>query len=458
MPDSATTLDAAAPPERAAPKFVHGSTARHVVVMTATASLGLMAIFVVDLLNLFYIARLGDTVLTAAVGYASTILFVTTSICIGLMIATGALCSRALGAGDRPLARRLAASSIFWMFAVTMAVALVSLPLIRPMLAALGAMGRTLDVAATYLTIATPTVPVMGLGMAFAGVLRSVGDARRAMYVTLSGAVVAAVLDPLLILFLGWGVPGAAVVLVFSRLVVAYVGYRGAVRLHDLVARPTLAAARADAPAIAAIAGPAVLANLATPVAAGYMTAVLSPFGDAAIAANAVMGRLVPVCFGAVFALSGAVGPILGQNLGAGRLDRVRRTLTDSFLLVTAYVVAVWVVLALARHGVVAVFGITDRGAAALVEFFCLFVAGSWVFHGLLFVANAAFNNLGFPLTSTGFNWGKATLGTVPFAMAGAAWWGAEGALAGQGVGAVLFGLAAVRAAYRAVGRLAVGD
>jgi Na+-driven multidrug efflux pump len=294
--------------------------------------------------------------------------------------------------------------------------------------------------------------------MAFAAVLRAVGDARRAMYVTLSGAAVAAVLDPLLILLFGWGVPGAAVALVFSRLALAVIGWLGAVRLHDLVARPTLTATLADAPPIARIAWPAVLANLATPVAAGYMTAVLSPFGDGAIAANAVMGRLVPVCFGVVFALSGAVGPILGQNLGARRLDRVRQALTDSFLLIAVYVLVVWLLLALARHGVVALFGIADVRAAALVEFFCLFIAGSWVFHGLLFVANAAFNNLGFPLLATGFNWGKATLGTVPFATAGAAWWGAEGALAGQGIGAVLFGVGGVWAAYRAVGRLAVGD
>ncbi len=50
-----------------AARFVTGSTLRHVVVMGATGSVGLMAIFVVDLLSLLYIARLGDPVLTAAV-------------------------------------------------------------------------------------------------------------------------------------------------------------------------------------------------------------------------------------------------------------------------------------------------------------------------------------------------------------------------------------------------------
>ena len=43
-----------------APKLTQGSIMRHVVVMTATGSIGLMAIFIVDFLNLFYIAMLGE--------------------------------------------------------------------------------------------------------------------------------------------------------------------------------------------------------------------------------------------------------------------------------------------------------------------------------------------------------------------------------------------------------------
>ncbi len=59
-------------------------------------------------LNLFYIAQLGEQELAAAIGYAGTVLFFLTSFGIGLSIAGTALVSRALGAGDRHKARRLA--------------------------------------------------------------------------------------------------------------------------------------------------------------------------------------------------------------------------------------------------------------------------------------------------------------------------------------------------------------
>ena len=102
-----------APAARAdAPVFTRGSTMRHVAVMTATGSIGLVAVFAVDFLSLFWVSRLGVQSLKAAVGYASQLQFLAMSVNIGFTIAISATVSRALGAGDRPRARRLAASGL----------------------------------------------------------------------------------------------------------------------------------------------------------------------------------------------------------------------------------------------------------------------------------------------------------------------------------------------------------
>ena len=80
-----------------------------------------------------------------------------------------------------------------------------------------------------------------------------------------------------------------------------------------------------------------------------------------------------------------------------------------------------------------------------------------WLFLGAIFVANAAFNNLGYPLLSMLFNWGRATLGTMLFVTIGAARFGPEGGYAGLIVGSALFGVGAVVAAYLITDRLAKG-
>jgi len=123
-------------------------------------------------------------------------------------------------------------------------------------------------------------------------------------------------------------------------------------------------------------------------------------------------------------------------------------------MLVTAvYTLIVAAALFFARHGIVDIFGASGEDAA-LVLIFCQFLAISYVFTGGLFVANAAFNNLGYPLLSTLFNWGKATLGTIPFVWAGARLGGAEGALAGFAIGAVPFGIAALIVCRQIIDRL----
>ena len=96
---------------------------------------------------------------------------------------------------------------------------------------------------------------------------------------------------------------------------------------------------------IMTIAGPAVLTNLATPIGSGFVLRTMSQFGDSAVAGAAIMGRITPVAFAAVFALSGAVGPIVGQNAGAGLYDRVRSTLRNALVFNVVYVALVWLIL-----------------------------------------------------------------------------------------------------------------
>ena len=165
---------------------------RHVAVMTVTGGVGLMSLFLVDVANLFYISMLGQAELAAAIGFAGTVQFFMISVSIGLSIAATATVSRALGAGDTAGARRLAASSMLILVAVLGLVAALVWLNRRTALELIGATGETLEIADGFLAIVLPSMPFLGVGMVSGGLLRSVGDARRAMYVTLTGGLFAA--------------------------------------------------------------------------------------------------------------------------------------------------------------------------------------------------------------------------------------------------------------------------
>lgn len=436
-----------------AARLVTGSTLGHVIRMTAAGSIGLVAVFAVDALNLFYITLLAQPELTAALGYATTLLFLATSMSIGLSIAATALTSRALGRGQHAQARQIAGASLLIVGVCMALLALVSYPLLEPAMHLLGARGQTAERAVTLMRMVLPSWPLLGLGMCLAGLLRATGDARRSMLVTLGAAATALVMDPLLILGLGLELHGVAIATVIVRLAMVAIGLHGLWRVHHLVAKPHATLVLRELAPFMAIAMPAVLTQIATPVGNAFVTHAISSFGDEAVAGWTVVQRIIPVAFGVLFALSGAIGPIIGQNFGALRFDRVASTVRDALKVTLIYVVAVWALLALGSGWIANIFQATGL-AHEVIVFFCVFVAGSFLFNGALFVANAAFNNLGFAFYSAALNWGRSTLGVIPFIWLGQSWFGVKGVLAGYGLGVIAFGLFGIWWCFLVVGKM----
>jgi putative MATE family efflux protein len=421
-------------------KFVSGSTMRHVLVMTSTASIGLATLFLVDLADIYFLSLLNQVEITSAIGFAGTIVFFTTSITIGLMIAMGALVSRALGERRVQRARRYSTNILVYGLILTSLAAIILWPFIPDLLTMLGATGQTHVYAEAYLKIVVASLPAIGVGMSIAGVLRGIGDAKRSMYVTLIGAIVNAILDPILIFGFNMGIEGAAWATVVSRIVILFYGFYAVIYVHKLLAPFHIKLFMMQVRKISNIAVPAILTNIATPIGAAYITFSIAQFGDSAVAGYSIIIRLSHVMFCGIFALSGAVGPILGQNLGAQKFDRIKMVFQDSFLFIGIYVVTVSLILFAGSSFVVSAFK-ASGDASDIIIFYCTWIAASFFFSGATFVANAAFNNLGKPIYSTLTNFGRATIGTVPFAYYGAMWYGAKGVLVGQAIGAILFGL-----------------
>ncbi|WP_394147896.1 MATE family efflux transporter [Shewanella atlantica] len=436
-------------------KFVHGSIMRHILVMSSTAAVGISALFVVDLIDIFFLSLLGEQELAAAVGYAGTISFFTTSIGIGLSIALGALVSRAIGAKDIALARRLLLNSAVVTLLVTLFVSAVVTYFIPEVLALVGASGHTAELAAGYLYILVPSLPLICLAMALGAALRAVGDAKLSMMSTLAGGGVNLVFDPIFIFALGMGIEGAAVASVLARTAVLVIAARGVIVKHKLFGKFDFTDFKADLRPIFAIAAPAMLTNVATPIGNAVVTRAIADFGDGYVAGWAVLGRLIPVSFGMIFALSGAIGPIVGQNYGAHEFDRVRQCLTKALQFCILYVIGVSMILMLLQEQIVLMFDMSGD-SADIIRFFCTYIAVFFIFSGALFVANASFNNLGKPKYSTFFNVGKATVGTIPFVYFGAMFGGVYGVLIGQVIGAIIFALFGVITAFRLIEKVEI--
>ena len=437
--------------------FLTGSLTRHIIVMSLTSAVGLLAIFLVDVVDMLFISMLGVEELAAAVGFAGTILFLTTSICIGMAIAGGALVARALGEGDTERASEVLTHVLTVGVLFAIAFATLIIVNLEDLMILIGATGETRRLAMSYLRILLPNMPILMIGIVGSAALRSHGAGRLSMQVTLVGGGVNAALDPIFIFALGWDLDGAAIASLLSRFAMAGTALWYLQSRFGGFAGLSLAALGRDLRRISAIAVPAMLANIAAPVGGAYVVRATAEYGEAAVAGMAIIGRVTPIAFALIFAMSGAIGPIIGQNFGAERHDRVRAAYNASIVLIVAYVIPVVVVLFLVRGWLADLFGATGE-ARDLVFLFCGPLSLLWIFNGVIFIGNASYNNLGHPFYSTWINWVRNTLGIVPFVWVGAMFWGAEGVLIGQMAGGVPVAIASFVLAERLMRKAEAGE
>lgn len=418
-------------------KFTQGSIFRHINVMTLSGTVGLVALFLVDLADMYFLSLLGQVEINAAIGYAGSILFFTLSLGIGLSIGCSALVAQVVGKADKDSAKRQITHILLAIVVTTIPTIAVLLLCMDQILNWLGASGTAKDLAIAYMAIILPSMPVMAVAMACGGVLRALGEAKNAMNVTLIAAVVNAVLDPVFIFVLDWEIRGAALATVCARFAMAGFGLWLILKHHQLLGKIQMPKLTGDIKRYFAIAFPAILTNLSTPIGLAYITYVMAGFGDEAVAGQAIVGRLQPVAFAGLFALSGAVGPIAAQNLGAQQFPRIFETLHKSVIFVLVYCGVACGLLLIATPWLISAFKVSGL-TADMVRWFCYGFSLIFVFNGITFVTNALFNNLHAATYATQFNFGKATLGTIPFAYFGGAWGGPLGVFWGTLIGAAI--------------------
>ena len=430
------------------PRFASGAIVRHLMVLALTSSVGTMSLFFVDLAGLFYLSLLKNTTITAAMGYASSIMLIAVTAGLGGGVAASALVSSSIGAGEPETAHNYVTSSLLFSLVQGIIIAIIIILFSNDLLLLINARGEARHLAQLYILTASPGIILSGCALSLAAILQGLGDPLRAMYVIISIALVSIVANPVLIFLLDFGVQGPAIATVLGYLTALGIGLHGVLKVHKSMNPIRFARFLREFPCIWIIAYPAILSQLTVPIENLFITNIMSKFGNEVFAGYAIIARLMPVVFGIAFAMSNAVAPIIGQNFGAGLYKRVRRTLTQSLLLSIIYAFLASITLFVLSRPIAHAFNAIGSTSEVII-FFCSFLSISYVFVAALRIAQAAFYNLGFPQLSAALSWGRIILGTIPLVYLGAIWDGWKGVLIGNTIGATSFGILAVILAYR---------
>ncbi|SHF12738.1 putative efflux protein, MATE family [Modicisalibacter ilicicola DSM 19980] len=389
--------DAAPPASSRAPSnsLLTGPIAATLVKKSLPVAAGSIAMMLFNLVDAWFIARLGTQPL-AAISFTFPVSFTVISLAIGLAIGTSAVVGRRLGRGEVDTVRRRATDALLLALLLGVAVTLVGQATVSSLFTALGADQALMPYIHDYMGIWYLGAIFVIAPRVLSSVLRAQGNTLVPGLMIGAAAILNGLLDPLLIF--GWGplpalgVGGAALatVISWSVMTLALLIYlRAMIALRDMTWSTLVDSWRE----LGRIALPAAVTSVFTPIAMALVTRIVADYGHAAVAAFGVGTRIDAIAQIAVLSLSMTLSPFVSQNHGAGRPERVKRAILGCFAFVLIWQLGVWGALQVLAPWLTGSYAETPEVGEVLRLFLWLVPLGLGA-QGVVILANSSFNAL----------------------------------------------------------------
>ena len=299
---------------------------------TIPAMAAMLMVLIYNLADTFFIGLTRDAYQVAAVSMATPVFLIFMSVGTIFGIGGTSVISRALGEGKMDYARK-ACSFCMWA-CVTVGVAMSSAFLIfmDQILVVMGTSADTYGFAKSYLTIVTFSGPFVLIANCFSNVIRAEGQAGKAMMGQLLGNLLNVILDPIMILWFGWEITGAAIATVIGNVfgacyyLVYFLQKKSILSIHpkDFTVRNKVCSS------ILAIGIPASFGSLLMSISQIIMNGQMASFGDMAVAGIGVASKVTMITGMVCIGFGQGVQALLGYCVGANLWERFKKVMAFS--------------------------------------------------------------------------------------------------------------------------------
>lgn len=425
--------------------FTEGAVSRQLYLMTVPMVWGLLATMSFNAADTFFVAQLGAAPL-AAMSFTFPVVMAVTSLAIGLGAGISSVIARTIGQGKADDARRMASDTLVLAGLIAVLLMLLGWLSVDWLFLLMGASRELLPLIREYMLVWYLNVPLLLIPMAMSALLRSTGNSGINGTLMVFSALLNIALDPLLIFGL-WGFPrldiaGAAWATFVCRLIVMPIFFYWVSIKLDLLAKPSVSLHRVlqSWRAILHVGLPAMATNMIIPFASGLTVSLVAKHGIDAVAGYGVAMRIEPLMLVIFYAISGVVGPFLGQNMAPElqhRQQELRRVILK-FCLWLGLCLAVFLYVFAAP--IIAWF--SDSPVVMQVALsYLLIVPISYGIYGVVMSVNAGFNGLGMPMPSMVISTSRVLLVYFPMALMMQSFWGIKGLFIATALSNVVVGV-----------------
>jgi putative MATE family efflux protein len=376
-----------------------GSLSRHLLSTTSMMLVGMTLQTLYVLVDLYWVGHLGTAAVTAA-GIGGNVAFIVLAASQALGVGTTSLIAQAAGRQDHHEATHVYGQSQLLAFVVGALFFIAATAAADRYVTQLAADAETAGLTHDFLRWFIPAMalqfPLVSMGSA----LRGTGRFGPGMWVQGGAVVLNMILSPVLIF--GWGpasplgIAGAAMG-TFLAIAAGTIAMACYFLPRDAYLRFAAVRWTLDLPRWRAILKIGLPAGAEFAFLAAYIVVVYSvtrPFGAEAQAGFGIGMRILQSGFLPVVALGFAVGPVAGQNFGAGKIDRVRATFYDAARMAAGVMVIFALVAHFAPMPLLRPFS-SDEGVLAMGAQYLQITSWSFAASGVIFVVSSLFQAIG---------------------------------------------------------------
>jgi putative MATE family efflux protein len=428
-------------------RLTDGSVGSHLVKLSLPMLFNILTVVAFNLTDTYFVAQLGTNEL-AAMSLTFPVIATLASLTMGLGDGAGAVVAIAIGEGDLQKVRRLTTNGLVLSLIIGIILTLIALTTMNPLFTALGGKSEVLALVKEYMGVWYWGISFLVVSAIAMNTIRALGEMKVLSVIVLTSTLVNILFDPLFI-FGWWGFPrlelaGAAIATVIAQ---GTILLGGLMFLHHeqliLFAPFKLGQAWKSWLEILHLGIPSAAKNIVSPISLGLITSMVSLYGAKAIAAFGIASRLESLVMIVFFALSAALAPIVGQNWGAKKFQRVDRAFSLSLRFCIVWGLAIAVVLAFSASSFASIFN-KNREVVTIVAKYMEIVPISYAAAGVVLIASSTFIALGKPFPSLVMTLAHTLVVYIPLAHLGKLLWGMNGIFAGACVANLIVGFGAM--------------
>ncbi|MFC2119122.1 MATE family efflux transporter [Bacteroidota bacterium] len=263
----------------------------------------------------------------SAVGASFPILFVLISLVIGIAMGGGIIISQYFGAKDYDKVKKAIGTMYIFLFLVSFVITAIGLIFSESIFRLIQLPEEIIPQANEYLTIILAGIITMFGFNGTSGILRGLGDSKTPLYFLILSTILNIILDLLFVIVFKWGISGVAWATVISQGIAFLTATIYLNKTHKLISI-RLKTIRLNLEIFKKMITVGLPSGFQQMMAAMGMMAlfrIVNAFGTNTIAAYSVAGRIDSFAIMPAMNFSAALTSFIGQNIGAGKLYRVKR-------------------------------------------------------------------------------------------------------------------------------------